>query len=195
MAKSKRRKTAGKPKPRKRAAGIGDNKPPSEVPRPTPPHRSSHIDETAAQVARDAAAHRRSFRATTGSGTALPLAHDPSVPHTEMLKHIAALEETTAKLPPASVGPRPLNENDIDEIKREIARLKALPPVPAKPPTDAQSKLRAFGEKVLQSVAEDAAKRLINEAAKQFWTQYGDQLIALARSIGEWIANLPPPPM
>jgi hypothetical protein len=157
--------------------------------------KSSHIDETAAQVARDAAAHRRRFRATTGSGTSLPLAHDPSVLHTAMLKRIAALEETTAKLPPAGAGPRPLNDNDIEEIKREIARLKALPPVPAKPPTNAQSKLRAFGEKVLQSLAEDAAKRLISTAAKQFWTEYGDQLIALARSIGEWIASLPSPPM
>jgi hypothetical protein len=112
-----------------------------------------------------------------------------------MLKRIAALEETIAELPPASAGPRPLNDNDIEEIKREIARLKALPPVPAKPPTNAQSKLRAFGEKVLQSLAEDAAKRLISTAAKQFWTEYGDQLIALARAIGEWIASLPSPPM
>jgi hypothetical protein len=205
MATSKRRKTAAKPrprkraavkpKPRKRAAGIGHNKPPSEVPRPARPHTSSHLDETAAQVARDAATHRRRFRAATGSGTSLPLAHDPSVLHTAMLKRIAALEETTAKLPPASAGPRPLDDNDIAEIEREIARLKALPPVPAKPPTDAQNKLRAFGEKVLQSLAEDAAKRLISEAAKQLWAEYGDRLIALAQSIGELIASLPPPPM
>jgi hypothetical protein len=60
-----------------------------------------------------------------------------------MLKRIAALEETIAELPPASAGPRPLNDNDIEEIKREIARLKALPPVPAKPPTDARPRLPA----------------------------------------------------
>jgi hypothetical protein len=106
-------------------------------------------------------------------------------------KRIAALEETIAKLPTAPTGP--LNDNEIDEIKSEIATLKTLPPVPAKFPTEAvgaQSRLAKFGEKVLVGLATTA----VSEASKALWAQYGDQLKALARSIGEWIASLPPPP-
>jgi hypothetical protein len=112
-----------------------------------------------------------------------------------MRRRIAALEETIAKLPTAPGGP--LNDNEIDETKSELATLKTLPPVPAKPPTEAagaQSKLAKFGEMVLQRLAADEAGRAIAAASKALWAQYGDQLIALARSIGEWIASLPPPP-
>jgi hypothetical protein len=213
------RKTAGKPKPRKRAArksaakpGIGHNKPPREpVPHQATPDITTWntADQTAAQVARDTAARQHAFRAATSSGPVappLPLTSGPRqlhasakfegagtlAAHGEVRKRIAALEETIATLPTAPGGP--LNDNEIDEIKSEIATLKTLPPVPAKPPTEAPSKLRKLGEKVLESLAADAARRAITEASKALWAQYGDQLIALARSIGEWIATLPPPP-
>jgi hypothetical protein len=220
------RKAVGKPKPRKRAArksaakpGIGHNKPPREpVPHTAPPNISNwHIAETGAQIARQTAEHRqRAFRATTSSEPVAPslaltsdprqhgsakfegagtLAADPIVVHAEMRKRIAALEETIAKLPTAPGGP--LNDNEIDETKSELATLKTLPPVPAKPPTEAagaQSKLAKFGEMVLQRLAADEAGRAIAAASKALWAQYGDQLIALARSIGEWIASLPQPP-
>jgi hypothetical protein len=87
-----------------------------------------------------------------------------------MLKRIAALEETIAKLPTAPGGP--LNDNDIAEINSEFATLKTLPSVPAKPPTEAagaQSRLAKFGEKVLESLAADAARRSITAVSKAFW--------------------------
>ena len=121
----------------------------------------------------------------------LAVTNDPATLHQEMRKRIAALEETIAKLPTAPEGL--LNDNEIDEIKSEIATLKTLPPVPAKVPTEAvgaQSRLAKFGEKVLVGLATTA----VSEASKALWAQYGDQLKALARSIGEWIASLPPPP-
>jgi hypothetical protein len=101
--------------------------------------------------------------------------------------------ETIAKLPTAPAGP--LNDNEIDEINSEIATLKTLPPMPAKPPTEAagaQSRLEKLGEKVLESLATDAAKWVITAGSAAVWSEYGNQLIALARTIGEWIASLPP---
>jgi hypothetical protein len=46
--------------------------------------------------------------------------------YNEMRRRIAALEETLAKLP--AVPGAPLDDNEIEEIKREIAKLKTLPP-------------------------------------------------------------------
>jgi hypothetical protein len=197
------KKAAGRSKPRRRAAGKGHNKPPEDPPPvpPVPPISSWHTDDqSGAQVARDAAARQRRLRAATGSsGPVAPpfaLAHDPSVLHAAMLKRVAALEETTAKLLTSGEGqikPRLLDDSDLDEIRSEIETLKRLPPVPAKPPTDAagaQSKLAKFGEKVLVALATTA----VSEASKALWAEYGDRLIALARAIGEWLASLPPPP-
>ena len=213
MVKGKRRagkgaagKTAGKPKPRKRPAGKGHNKPPED---PPPISSWQTDDQSGALVARRAADRQRRLLAATGSmpvGPPLPPTSGPRqlhgsakfegagtlAAHGEVRKRIAALEETIAKLPTVPGGP--LNDNEIDEIKSEIATLKTLPPVPAKPPTETPSKLRKLGEKVLESLAADAARRAITEASKALWAQYGDQLIALARAIGEWIASLPPPP-
>jgi hypothetical protein len=110
-----------------------------------------------------------------------------------MLKRIAALEETIAKLPTAPRGP--LTDNEIAEINSEIAALKTLPPVPAKPPTEAaraQGRLAKLGEKVLEHLATDAAKWVITAGSTAFWEMCGDQLKALAQVIGEWIASLPP---
>lgn len=168
---------------------------PTPVPHTAPPNISNwHIaDETGAQIARQTA-RQRAFRAAASSGLVAPplaLTSDPTILYQEMRKRIAALEETIAKLPTAPGGP--LNDNEIDEIKSEIATLKTLPPVPAKPPTEAagiQSRVASFGEKVLVGLATTA----VTEASKGLWAQCGDQLIALARSIGEWIASLPPPP-
>ena len=146
----------------------------------------------------ETAARQRAFRAATSSGPVAPplaVTNDPATLHQDMRKRIAALEETIAKLPTAPEGL--LNDSEIDEAKNEIATLKTLPPVPAKFPTEAagaQSRLAKFGEMVLQRLAADEAGRAITAASKALWAQYGDQLIALARSIGDWIASLPPPP-
>ena len=207
------KKTAGKPKPRKRAEtaakpGIGHNKPPEPpVPHKGPPHRRFWPTEgqMGAEMRRQGAARRRAHGAAMRSMSVGPVAPslaitsdprqlhglaDPIVVYGEMRKRIAALEETIANLPTAPGAL--LTDNETDEIKSEIATLKTLPPVPAKPPTEAagaQSRLATFGEKVLVGLTTTA----VSEASKALWAQYGDQLIALARAIGEWIASLPPP--
>jgi hypothetical protein len=199
---TRRKRAAGKAaaKPRRRSArksavepGAGHNRPPPDAPISS----WQTVDETASQIGRDAAARRRSFIAATSSGMVAPvgpppfaLRNDPSVLHAAMLDRIAALEETIAKLP---IRGGPLDGGEIEEIKREIAKLKTLSPVPTTAPTEAEGTVRKFGEKVLQSLAVDQAKQVLSAASKALWTRYGEQLIALAHSIGEWIASLPPP--
>src|SRR5262249_36844386 len=95
------------------------------------------------------------------------------------LQRIAALEESIRKLP------TPLSD-DVEEVKRELAKLKALPPVPTQLPTDvveAPSKLRKFGEQVLAEVA----KMALREALKELWTSYGHHVIDAANAAGEWL--------
>jgi hypothetical protein len=102
-----------------------------------------------------------------------------------MLKRITALEDTIAHLP----TPGPLEDSEIEESKEALATLKSLPPAPAKPPAEAvqaQSKLKAFGEKI----AERLATQVLTDIAKELWARYGDQLIDLAKAIAEWIATL-----
>jgi hypothetical protein len=205
MAPAKRRtnrkraakKTAGKPKrTAAKSPGRGHNNPPAEPPpKPTPPPISTWhtIDETGAQVARDTAARQRASIAATSSPPASPpfaLANDPRTLHAAMLKRIAVLEETIAKLP----TPGPLDDSEIEESKSTIVALKSLPPAPAKPPAEtvqAQSKLKAFGQKVLESLATDAAKWALRAAALALWEQYGHQLLDLVDAIEKWIASLP----
>jgi len=198
------KKTAGKPAPRKHAApnaaakpGIGHNRPPEPpvLPHKALPNMSWHTqDEFGAGMRAHHAARQRAHAAAMSSMSVGPVA-PPHVLrsealYNEMRRRIAALEETIAKLPTAPGGP--LDEDEIEEIKREIAKLKTLPPVPAQPPTEAaavQSRLANFGEKVLVGLATTA----VTEASKALWAEYGDQLIALARAICEWLASLPPP--
>jgi hypothetical protein len=195
-----RRKHAAATKP---TAGIGHNKPPLEatVPHAAPPNISNwHIADQTAQIAHQTAARQRNAAAAMNSMSFDPLGplplrasvtSDPRLLHEEMRKRIAALEETIANLPTAPGGP--LGNNELEEIKNEIAKLKTQPPVPAQPPTDAveaESKLRKFGEKVLSSLATQAVSEASKAIGRKLWASYGDQLIALAKSIGEWIASL-----
>jgi hypothetical protein len=154
-------------------------------------------DQTASQVARGAAARQRAHIAATsnqsGGSPPFPIGHLTSL-HETMLKRVAALEQATAALlREEQVGP--LDARDLDEIKRELATLKTLPPAPARQPAEAiktQGKLTAFAKKLAEDLAKDGAKGLIRLAAGKLWANYGDQLLDLARTIGEWLANLPP---
>jgi hypothetical protein len=106
-----------------------------------------------------------------------------------MLKRIAALEEIIAQLP----LPGPLDDSEIEESKSALAMLQNLQPE-AKPPAEAvraQSKLKAFGQKVLESLATDAAKWALRAAAVALWAQYGQQALELFDAIEKWIASLP----
>jgi hypothetical protein len=225
MAPSKRRtggkgtagKTAGNHKPRKRPTkkaavtkpGIGHNKPPTaKVPRPPPPIPSwATDDQTAEQIAHATAARHRSFRAALGigtptAGTPFAQAHDPTHLHQVMLKRIAALEETIAKLatlPDAEqIKPKPLDDSEIEEIRSMLAKVKALPPALAQRPPDAvkaPSKLMEFGDKVVVGLAVWAATRVASAAATALWASCSAQLKLAAQSIVEWLESLPPPPL
>jgi hypothetical protein len=202
------RKSAAGKSPRKRVpatksrAVVGHNKPPdeAEAPRGAPPPQHWHIEDTASQVARDNAAYRRRSIAATrnvSGGPPFALGHDRNVLHQAMLKHIAALEETIAKLPTSSREQLKRLLDEFEEIESLITRLKSEPAMPAKPPAYAiqlQGKLMALGEKVLESLATDAVKQALSAAALALWAAYADQLIALAKAIGDWIASLPPLP-
>jgi hypothetical protein len=192
------KKTAAKPgighnKPlraaKKKSAkpGIGHNKPPtSEVP---PISSWQFIDESTGRIARGAADRQRRFIAAS-SGMVAPVgppslfAGDPSALHAEMLKRIAALEETIAKLTSAAGDQIEQRALRIEEVKNELNTLKTQSPVPEKPPTEAtaaQSKLKQIAEIIV------AVK-----AASDLYQTYHDQIIALVQIIGEWIARLPP---
>jgi hypothetical protein len=106
-----------------------------------------------------------------------------------MLKRLAALEKTIAKLPTPS-------SEEVEEVKNEMAKLRALPPVLTRLPTDAvqaQAKLRKNGEQILSSLATQVVSASVKVAVRERWASYGHELIATAQSVGEWIANAPPP--
>jgi hypothetical protein len=138
---------------------------------------------------RQTAARQLAFRAATSSGSIAPprvLSSDPWHLHGEMRKRIAALEKTIANLP-TDLGP--LDQNEIEELKKEIARLKAVPAAPTDLPADAvkaKTKWQERGEKVLVGLSTTA----ISETSKALWARFGDQLIDGAKAIGEWIASL-----
>jgi hypothetical protein len=205
VGKAKSRKPSIKKSAAKR--GIGDNKPPPDhVPPPARPALSGWATDTTSQIAHHMALRQRHFRAATGIGT--PTAdtphaqtHDPTYLHQVMRQRIAAVEETIKKLAalPAveQITPRPLDDDQLEEIRNVLAKVKVLPPALTRQPAnavEAPSKLRKFGERVVSSMAEDAAKKVAYAAAGVLWAKYGQQLIDVAQSIGEWLANLPPPP-
>ena len=135
----------------------------------------------------------RKAAAGKGAGKAKPRKLDPAagqnVLHAVMLKRIAALEKAIAKLP-TSPG------DEIEEVKNEIAKLRALPPVSTRLPIDAvqaQAKLRKNGEQILSSLATQVVYVSVKAAVKERWASYGHELIATAQSVGEWIANAAPP--
>jgi cell division septum initiation protein DivIVA len=104
-----------------------------------------------------------------------------------MLKRAAELEETISNLP------RSPHDDEIEKLKKEIARLKALPATPAQPPADAvklASRLRKVAEKVASSIVTDLAKKAIYAAAGAVWEKFGNQAIALADAIRVWIESL-----
>ena len=87
---------------------------------------------------------------------------DPAAIYQQMLQRIAALEATIAKVPTPAPGighnhppepiDAPLTNDQIGEVRRYLAAIKAQPPVPPTPPEEASraaTRLRAFGRKVL----------------------------------------------
>jgi hypothetical protein len=194
-ARKSKRTTAPAARPR-----PGHNKPPeSPPPQPAVPDIRSWQgdDQTAANIVRQAARQRARHTAHLGGmsvGSPHPLAQSSAPPsadvtalHQQMLKHVAALQEMLANLPPP---PRPLDDNEIVEIKEELARLEASSAVPSPLPSTTESPLRKFGEKILTQLAVQQGSSVAKAAGKQFWETFGDQLIATAKTFGDWIAGV-----
>ena len=123
-----------------------------------------------------------------------------------MLRRMAAIEETIARLPAETTPgmghnqPPPLTDSEIEEIKRDIAMLKALPPVPAQPPTEAsaavgrlKSLVGKFGDYAVKQ-ADNFVTEGVKTAAKTvpIWALFHDQLAGLIQSIINWLAALTP---
>jgi len=81
--------------------------------------------------------------------------------HEEILKRLAAIEDTISKLPIAGIGhnkppeaiePLPLSGREVEEIRNYIAVVKAQPAAPAQLPTDvglAATRQKFFAQKIL----------------------------------------------
>jgi hypothetical protein len=181
---------AGKKRARK-SAGIGHNQPDLEVPPAQPNMRWYVDDQTEAQVARDAAARRQAHIAATTNRPVEPLGphvlRDPTSLHAAMLHRVGELESTLARLPPSP------HDDEINELKAEIARLKALPAAPAEPPNEAiklESRLRSFAKRLASSMTDDVAKKAIYAAGGALWGKLGPDVTALADAIRAWLASL-----
>jgi hypothetical protein len=161
------------------------------------------VDNTA-EIAHATARRQQAFKAAMGIGTSTAgtphaLAHAAHL-HQQMLNRIAALEETAAKLaalPEAQrIKPNPLDDDELEEIRNLLAEVKVLPALtrPTALAFGVPHKLWKFGERVVKSMAEDAAKWVVYAAAGALWVKYSQELMALAHAINEWLASLPPPP-
>jgi hypothetical protein len=190
-ARKSKRTTAPAARPR-----PGHNKPPeSPPPQPAVPDMRSWQgdDQTAANIVRQVARQRARHTAYLGGmsvGPPLPLSSPPSANtaalHQQMLKRVAALEEMLARLPP----PRPLDDDEIEELGKELARLKASPTVPTPTVIATESPLRKFGEKILTQWAVQQGTAAAKAVGKELWKSFGDELIEAAKVVADWIASV-----
>jgi hypothetical protein len=133
--------------------------------------------------------------------------------HKEMLARLAELEATVAQLLEPSIpgighnNPPPFDSAELEEIKREIALLKAQPPVPTAFPVEASkiaSKFVRFGEhgltwtgKQLDTFVTEfmkAAGKIAGPVAVGAllakWLTVGHQLTDSAAAILKWLMAL-----
>jgi hypothetical protein len=123
-------------------------------------------------------------------GLPLALTSDPRQFHAEMLKRVAAVEETIAKLPTSPA--EQIEPRLVEEIKSAAVRLKTILPDESLP-TDAikeESRIwRKFAESLATALATDLTKRAISEAAKALWARYGDQLVEKLKALAELLGS------
>jgi hypothetical protein len=135
------------------------------------------------------------------------------IAHKEMLARLAELEATVAKLlSPSTPGighnnPPPLDNTELEEIKREIALLKAQPPVPTALPVEASktaSKFVRLGQRVLTWIGkhlDTGIAEFMKSAGKTagpvvvggllaIWLTVGHQLTDSAIAIMQWLMRL-----
>jgi hypothetical protein len=150
------------------------------------------------------------YTLTAGGGEYEVTGSQARLLHQQILHNIAAVEDTIAKLPVPAPGIghnkppepfEPLDAQEIQAVRQLVARLRGLPAVPTQVPTDtaqAAKKLGEYAKKVVAYVGKQA-DTFVTETVKTggkaapygaLWAMFGDQLIALANSIMEWIRTL-----
>jgi hypothetical protein len=155
--------------------------------RPKSPRRTKLPELPAAPVRGDNVSYQ---------DTPLPL-RVAQTQHDEILRRITALEgmvaELRAQLPGIGHNLRPLSIEEFEDAQKQIANLKAQPITPAAPATEAkaaESKLRAYGTKIVESLSQEAIREALKEVGRKSWATYGDRLIALADLLVEWLKGL-----
>jgi hypothetical protein len=143
-------------------------------------------------------------RASTGT---VPLAGEGSLTvdmavvsaHDRMLARAAELEATIAQLLPLlpstpGIGhnnPPPLSAADLDDIKVDIALLKAQPPPASAEATGIASKFAERAGRVLAwagaIIFTEAAKPIAKDAVEWLWLKIGPQLTDAATGIMHWV--------
>jgi hypothetical protein len=137
-------------------------------------------------------------------------------PYSQMLARLAELEATVAQLPPLLLpsapgighnNPPPLDRAELEEIKADIALLKAQPPPAPVEANNIASKFVRLGERVLAWCSKQldtfatefmkaAGKAAGTTAGKALvlsplWLVFGQQLTDSAAAIMQWVMTLP----
>jgi len=130
--------------------------------------------------------------------------------HERMLARLDELEASVAQLLPLlpstpGIGhnnPPPLDRAELDEIKADIARLKAQPQPPPVEANNIANKFIRFGERVLTwfgKQLDTGIEAFIKSAAKTagitlgsfpLWLPFGRQLTDAAAAIMQWLMTL-----
>ena len=170
-----------------------------------PPSGWNVQDQSADEVARLYAERQRRNIAGTfgGEGNTFADAYvrrPPETIHTEILRHIDAIEEIIPQLPgrghnkpPELIEPPPLTDDEIAEIQVHIALVRGLPPKPDALPTAlgrAWERLKWLGEKIKTAATITTAAATITTGAATLWHQLGDHLTAAGNLLAEWIKVL-----
>ena len=134
----------------------------------------------------------------------------PEFFHAEMLKNIGELEQLISKLhvpkgpeetdnkravlghnkPPEAIDSAPLDTHDIEQIKSDIASLRALPPRPPQPPLEAveiQSRWSGLLKKVAKFIGTELAKTALKET---IWPPIRDVVNSAVTNLADWLRSL-----
>ncbi|MGH6848150.1 MAG: hypothetical protein ACREC0_12165 [Methylocella sp.] len=145
---------------------------------------------------------------------------NPEDLHTEMMKRIAALEETLAQIspkpagighnnPPEPIDAVPFSDLDLHEVANALIILKAQPFIPSEmaiPAVEvAGDKIKTGGEKILGWLTQQADSffsEAVKEAGKEFgkwgmrtaiWALLAERLISVGQSVATWLQTVHPP--
>ena len=131
----------------------------------------------------------------SGSFEGKEIAPAPAARYAELLEGIAALDKQLSELPapPPGIGhnqPPPLNAEEIDEIKRDLAMLKAQSPTPPEVKV-AESRFRDRAQQVVTFFAKEGVREIVRAGVKEVvawasdWAKVAQRLEQIANLIRE----------